>query len=265
MLSNMKNENNPIFYSDIQNNPDVNSIGVSKIFPTERELNGKFPANSLFPLYGNCLIDHSGRQYTCIHKHCLDDSRCFKNELPDVNFDFQALQLLPEDRQLWCEEAFPDILSFFDSLSVAEHSDYRFSFNHRYIHKDGNISQFLHEGTLIFSNDNSLPVLSLKVFTEIGDIKTDETIVLSIFRYSADQGYQKVFTKVYGETHNSQLSQREIEIIRLCLEGLSSKMIADKLSLSIHTVKNHKRNCMEKTLTHNIAELINLCIRSRWV
>jgi DNA-binding CsgD family transcriptional regulator len=30
-------------------------------------------------------------------------------------------------------------------------------------------------------------------------------------------------------------------------------------------VKNHKRNCMEKTQTHNISELIHICIQNRWL
>lgn len=107
-----------------------------------------------------------------------------------------------------------------------------------------------------------MPILNLKVFFEIADIKSDETIILTLFRYDADNGYQKIFSKVYGGTCNSLLSKREMEIIRLCQKGLSSKMIAEKLNLSIHTVKNHKRNCMEKTLTHNITELIHCCIKS---
>jgi DNA-binding NarL/FixJ family response regulator len=151
-----------------------------------------------------------------------------------------------------------------NTIPEAQLTDYRFSFNHRYIRKDGSISQFLQEGTLSISGDENLPVLNLRVFTEIGDFKTDETMILSIFRYTADQGYQKVYSRIYGNNDSMQLSQREIEIIKLCLEGLSSKMIADRLNLSIHTVKNHKRNCMEKTLTHNITELIHLCIRSHW-
>ena len=170
----------------------------------------------------------------------------------------------PDDKIRLQEKIFPDILLFLQEVPAEELSDYRFSFNHRYIRKDGSISQFLQEGTLSISEEY-LPVLDLKVFTELGDFKTDESMILSIFRYSADQGYQKVCTKVYDNNDSTQLSHREIEIIKLCLEGLSSKMIADKLNLSIHTVKNHKRNCMEKTLTHNITELISLCIRSHWL
>ena len=219
------------------------------------------------PLYffGYCLIDHTGRQFTCIHERCNELYCCLNNELLDENQDFHPLHFHPDDRIIWLQEALPDIQQFANSIPAVEIPDYRFSFNHRYIHSDGNVSQFLHEGTLAFSEDACQPVLNLKVFTEIGDIKTDNTMVLTIFRYLPENGYKKVFTKVYGETENGQLSQREKEIIKLCLEGLSSKMIANKLNLSIHTVKNHKRNSMEKTLTHNIAELICLCIRSRWL
>jgi DNA-binding NarL/FixJ family response regulator len=123
----------------------------------------------------------------------------------------------------------------------------------------------MHEGSVVFTENQLLPVLNLNVFFEIADIKPDETIVLTIFRYIESEGYKKVFTKEYGKFFNSVLTQREMAIIRLCHEGLSSKMIAEKLNLSIHTVKNHKRHCMDKTSTHNISELIHLCIQNHWL
>lgn len=143
--------------------------------------------------------------------------------------------------------------------------EYRFLFNHRYIRSDGSISQFMHEGSLMITNDKFLPVLQLKVFFEIADIKVDDSIVLTIFRSSANQGYQKVFTNVYSNIIETTLSQREMEIIKLCNEGLSSKMIAENLNLSIHTIKNHKRHSMDKTHTHNISELIHICLLNHWL
>ncbi|MFZ4707752.1 MAG: response regulator transcription factor [Bacteroidales bacterium] len=215
--------------------------------------------------YSACLLDRSGRQFVCYHDLCVEHSNCFKKESLEEIVDFQAMHFHPDDKACLSERIFPDILKFIESVPVAELVDYRFSFNHRYIRKDGSISQFLQEGTLSIPEDVGLPFLNLRVFTEIGDFKTDETMILSIFRYSFDRGFQKVSTKVYGENGNIQLSHREIEIIKLCLEGLSSKMIANRLNLSIHTVKNHKRNCMEKTLTHNITELIQLCMRNHMI
>jgi hypothetical protein len=52
------------------------------------------------------------------------------------------------------------------------------------------------------------------------------------------------------------LSYREFEIIRLIETGLSSKEIADKLFLSIHTVNTHRSNILEKSGKSQISDLI---------
>lgn len=215
--------------------------------------------------FSSCLVDYSGKQFSCVHDHCKEHKICFNEDLLANDLNFQELHFHQEDRMLWCDKVFPDILKFIVSESEVVPSDYRFIFNHRYIRNDGSITQFMHEGSITVVDDKCLPVLNLKVFFEIADIKSDETIVLTIFRYSVEHGYRKVMTKMYSNVLCSLLSLRELEIIKLCREGLSSKMIADKLKLSIHTVKNHKRNCMEKTLTHNISELIHVCIQNHWL
>jgi DNA-binding CsgD family transcriptional regulator len=51
-------------------------------------------------------------------------------------------------------------------------------------------------------------------------------------------------------------SCREFEILRLIESGLSSKQIADKLFLSVHTVNTHRRNILEYTDKDNISNLI---------
>ncbi len=42
------------------------------------------------------------------------------------------------------------------------------------------------------------------------------------------------------------LTDRELDVIRLISEGLSNKLIADKLELSTHTVNTHRKNIMTK-------------------
>lgn len=262
----MKDKANVLVFSDLDHDGFINTTVTAKALARKTNSVLELTDDIAFPLFNNCLIDHSGKQFACIHqRHCNEQITCFKKGLLHENLNFHKLQFHPEDRTLWCEEAFPDILKFIDSEPVVKFPDYRFIFNQRYIRKDGSISQFMHEGSIAFTEDKLKPTLNLKVFFEIADIKTDETIVLTIFKYLDDQGYQKVFTKEYGKCCNSVLSHREMEIIRLCHEGLSSKMIAEKLNLSIHTVKNHKRNCMEKTETHNISELIHMCIKNNWL
>ncbi|MBN2484474.1 MAG: helix-turn-helix transcriptional regulator [Bacteroidales bacterium] len=45
----------------------------------------------------------------------------------------------------------------------------------------------------------------------------------------------------------SELSEREAEVLLLLVKGLSNKEIADKLNISIHTVISHRKNIIEKT------------------
>jgi DNA-binding NarL/FixJ family response regulator len=56
----------------------------------------------------------------------------------------------------------------------------------------------------------------------------------------------------------SQLSSREAEIVHLIAEGLPNKDIAEKLFLSVHTVKTHRKNIIKKLgfSFKNAAELI---------
>jgi len=55
-----------------------------------------------------------------------------------------------------------------------------------------------------------------------------------------------------------QLSTREIEIIKLVMDGFSNPEIAGKLFISEFTVKTHRKNIYHKTGVNSIADLIKL-------
>jgi len=48
------------------------------------------------------------------------------------------------------------------------------------------------------------------------------------------------------EVNNTPLSQRELDVLTLVVEGNSNQEIADRLVLSVETVKTHMRHIMEK-------------------
>jgi len=52
-----------------------------------------------------------------------------------------------------------------------------------------------------------------------------------------------------------RMTAREKEVIDLIAEGLSNKAIGKRLHISIHTVKSHLRNIMEKLTLHSRLEL----------
>lgn len=53
----------------------------------------------------------------------------------------------------------------------------------------------------------------------------------------------------------SELSEREIEIIRSLAQGKGNKQIADELCISVHTVATHRRNISAKLEIHTAAGL----------
>lgn len=50
----------------------------------------------------------------------------------------------------------------------------------------------------------------------------------------------------YGSEMRARLSDRELEVVRLIVEGLSNKQISDRLALSDKTVKNHISHILAK-------------------
>jgi DNA-binding CsgD family transcriptional regulator len=53
-----------------------------------------------------------------------------------------------------------------------------------------------------------------------------------------------------------QLSDRELQVLRLIAEGHSSKELAERLNISSHTATSHRKNLMMKFKVRNTAELI---------
>ena len=57
------------------------------------------------------------------------------------------------------------------------------------------------------------------------------------------------------------LTRREKEILQLITEGLSGKMIAEQLDLSLPTVHTHRNNIMKKLDIHTQTGLIRYALK----
>ena len=61
------------------------------------------------------------------------------------------------------------------------------------------------------------------------------------------------------------LTEREREILRWLADGLQNKEIAQKLGISLATVRNHIHNMLEKLDVHSKLEAVSLAFRQGWV
>jgi DNA-binding NarL/FixJ family response regulator len=67
------------------------------------------------------------------------------------------------------------------------------------------------------------------------------------------------------EKSNEILTTREIEVLKLYVEGLINKEISDKLDISIRTVETHKNHIMRKLGLKSTVEMVKFAIRNKIV
>lgn len=71
--------------------------------------------------------------------------------------------------------------------------------------------------------------------------------------------------KVLSEEVIEPLTDREVEVLELIVEGLSSKLIAERMCLSIDTIETHRRNLIRKTKSANMIGVVVMGFRKGWV
>lgn len=88
----------------------------------------------------------------------------------------------------------------------------------------------------------------LQRFKAIVDIRERRSQIVTVLK-------EEVKRVKEMEDENYELSDREREVLVLVAQGLSSKEIADRLNISIHTVNSHRKNITRKTDIKSVAGL----------
>jgi DNA-binding NarL/FixJ family response regulator len=68
-----------------------------------------------------------------------------------------------------------------------------------------------------------------------------------------------------GESALDQLTERELEVLRLAARGLSNKDIARELVLSVRTVQGHLQNVFDKMQVGSRTEAVVQALRKGWL
>jgi hypothetical protein len=127
------------------------------------------------------------------------------------------------------------------------------SYTLRFRNGSGNFVNYLGQDYLFYAENPNDAVYLVRIITNVDwwKMKPDNYHQyvgkdLSLFRFPDEQLLKiaPVFSK------------RELEIIKLIESGLSSKEIAARLFLSIHTVNTHRTNILEKSTKAHLSDLI---------
>lgn len=70
---------------------------------------------------------------------------------------------------------------------------------------------------------------------------------------------------IFLDDLNERLSERELDVLKLIVNGLTTQEIAEKLFISPRTVEGHRANLIAKTATRNVVDLVIYSIRNHLV
>ena len=144
----------------------------------------------------------------------------------------------------------------FEFINSAEPFDpvtHRFVFHYRFKGKTGSYLHLRDEKLAIESESGKYIYFTL--FRDISRREKFFHVTLDILQYCKGD-VMKVYS--FDPRHaDHAITPRQNEIIKLIIKGFSTQEIADRLNVSVNTVKNHKQVLFRKVNVKSSVELIN--------
>ncbi|PUV22856.1 LuxR C-terminal-related transcriptional regulator [Sphingobacterium athyrii] len=196
--------------------------------------------NSLYHIHENLLSLHGSKTYPSAVQEIIDYIHP-----DDLNFVFEAEKTT---------------LDKMEEMGFGKGVFYRTSYCFRMKVADGTYHLFHHQGIHLSQDQEGRFTTALNIHTDINHITTINNHIVLV-KAVGDRNYcQLDLSAGPPELNLPKLSKREMEVLRLLTQGLSSQQIADKLFISPLTVRVHRKNLLKKTACSNSGCLIKKCI-----
>lgn len=167
-----------------------------------------------------------------------------------VDFAFSIVLEDDVDRLKRCHKT---LFEIYYATPIDGRKGLRYGFEARVRHKDGRVIWLLQQGVFIEIDEQGRPVVSFDVLSDVTSYKRNNIMTLTI-SHPENPTPQVLYFPLKG---NVNFSSREIELLPLLHQGLTSKEIAAQLKISQHTVDTHRRNMIRKADVRDTAHLLS--------
>lgn len=167
-----------------------------------------------------------------------------------------------DDFKVFNKNIFPTNIDFLSHTPQEDHQQYVFSSTYRYYNKDKTVSNILQKSSFITSKKTGMPLYSIGTAFDISHLKLEKNYLSHFIEKVDFSKNTNVHKKLVSSNHfyvyeeDCLLTSQEKNVLAYIMDGLSSKMIGEKLKISIHTVNNHRLAIFKKTNSKNVAQLI---------
>ncbi|TAG54038.1 MAG: hypothetical protein EAZ27_09765 [Cytophagales bacterium] len=182
----------------------------------------------------------------------------------DMNLTSLLGKIHPEDHP-WFLNIENKVVEFLSQLSIEQIPNYKIRYDYRIKKSDGTYIRILQQVVTLQYSETGGVLKSLGVHTDISHLKIEGKPVLSFIGLNGEPSYIDVDIKKVFDTSSGFLSDRELQILSLLIDGKETKEIATTLFISPATVSTHRKNLLAKTKARNTAEMIVMAITKGWV
>lgn len=120
--------------------------------------------------------------------------------------------------------------------------------------KDGTYVKILRQSNVFDVDEEGKIISNVSMITDISFIDATEKVQ---WKFDAPGLDQKKFKKYVSIEYAGFFSDRELEVLQLLKDGITSSVISQKLFISKHTVDGHRRKMLSKSNCTNTIDLIN--------
>ncbi len=200
----------------------------------------------------------------------ISDSVCKfikKDSIPEDGVKFQEILdlALPEEIEKIKRKEQVIRAFFLDFLPREKVQNYKVLYT--YVLKDykGNRKVMLQQATPLSQDSEGRFIHVFSIHTDISHLTNQSVEEVSFLNIRGGKSYLNISTengKFEPQNHSAGtnmarlLSKRELEITKLIAEGLNAEEIGERLFISSHTVRTHRKNILKKTDSKNTIQLV---------
>lgn len=209
-----------------------------------------------------CVTNTSAQSFEYVSKNFVPAMMIDVDRMTEGGMKFWWNQMHPEEMGTWLQ-SLKDLMGFtMENIALEDRRRMTYTWNYRAKDGKGIYKNIIQHTTPMFFDDEGKPIVGLAHYSvleahEILPIQATAKIL------NANDEYETLFYQMYGgqKLLVEDITHRERDILRLVSFGYTNDDISDKLNISVHTVKTHRKNVMTKTGSKNTTQLIAMCIR----
>ncbi|WP_431157553.1 LuxR C-terminal-related transcriptional regulator [Winogradskyella poriferorum] len=240
------------FYKSIFRSYDKPSLEthIRKII----ELDKFLPYSSTF----FCVTNTQSLSFEYVSKNYFTCTGLSGNELMEKGMRFFWSRIHPDDLESWLQ-ALNELMVFtMGTIEETDRQNANYTWNYRFKNGKDNYVNIIQNTTPLAFDTNGKPIIGLAHYTVLdSNMKMDVTASAKLLNDKNE--YETIYFNTFSQKLLSGgISNRERDIIRLLIQGKSSKEISERLNISPHTVDTHRRNILKKLNISSTGELIGM-------